>query len=59
MPELSGKHLSRSGKVMVVVATVCAMFGLTVSEAKTETMFVPLKGVPDDTTTLTNLKAAS
>ena len=34
-------------KMMVVIATVCKAFGLTVSETKTETMCLRTRGIPD------------
>ena len=34
-------------KMMVVIVTVCAAFGLTVSEAKTEIMCLRTRGMPD------------
>ena len=36
---------------MVVIVVVCAAFGLTVSEAKTETMCLRAKGMPESTAT--------
>ena len=36
---------------MRVIVVVCAAFGLTVSEAKTEIMCVRAKGMPESTTT--------
>ena len=36
---------------MKVIVVVCAAFGLTVSEAKTETMCLRTKGVPESTAT--------
>ena len=33
------------------VVVVCATFGLTVSEAKTEIMFLRMKGMPESTVT--------
>ena len=38
-------------KMMVVIVTVCAAFGLTVSEAKTEIMCLRTRGMPDATAT--------
>ena len=38
-------------KMMVVIAVVCAAFGLTVSEAKTEIMCLRAKGMPESTAT--------
>ena len=38
-------------KMVVVIATVCEAFGLTVSEAKTEIMCLRTRGVPDPATT--------
>ena len=38
-------------KMMVVIVTMCAAFGLTDSEAKTEIMCVRTRGMPDATTT--------
>ena len=38
-------------KIMVVIVTVCAVFGLTVSEAKTEIMCLRTRGMSDDTAT--------
>ena len=34
---------------MVVIVTVCMAFGLTVSEAKTEIMWLPTRGMPGAT----------
>ena len=34
-------------KMMGVIVVVCAAFGLTVSEAKTEIMCLPAKGMPE------------
>ena len=39
------------GVVVVVVVVVCAVFGLTVSEAKTEIMCLCAKGMPESTAT--------
>ena len=39
------------GKIMGVIVVVCAAFGLTVSEAKTEIMCLRAKGMPESTTT--------
>ena len=36
---------------MVAIGTVCATFGLTVSEAKTEIMCLRTRGMPDATAT--------
>lgn len=44
--------LSYFSKMMVVIVTVCAVFGLIVSEAKTETMCLGANGVPDVAATL-------
>ena len=38
-------------KMMGVIVVVCAAFGLTVSEAKTEIMYLRIKGMPESTTT--------
>ena len=38
-------------KMMEVIAVVCAAFGLTESEAKTEIMCLPAKGMPESTAT--------
>ena len=38
-------------KMMGVIVVVCAVFGLTVSEAKTEIMCLRAKGMPDSTAT--------
>ena len=38
-------------KVMGVIVVVCAAFGLTVSEAKTEIMCLRTKGMPESTAT--------
>ena len=38
-------------KVMGVIVVVCAAFGLTVSEAKTELMCLRTKGMPESTAT--------
>ena len=38
-------------KMMGVIVIVCAAFGLTVSEAKTETMCLRAKGMPESTAT--------
>ena len=43
-------------KMMSVVVVVCAAFGLTVSEAKTEVMCLRTKGMPESTATF-NVKA--
>ena len=39
----------RLRKMMGVIAIVCAAFGLTVSEAKTEIMCLSAKGMPEST----------
>ena len=39
-------------KMMGVIVVVCAAFGLTVSEAKTEIMYLRAKGMPESTVTL-------
>ena len=39
-------------KVMGMIVVVCAAFGLTVSEAKTEIMCLRAKGMPESTATL-------
>ena len=39
--------------MMVMIVTVCEAFGLTVSEAKTETMCLRTRGIPDAATTFT------
>ena len=39
------------GRVMEVIVVVCAAFGLTVSEAKTEIMCLRAKGMPESTAT--------
>ena len=39
------------GKMMEVIVVVCAAFGLTVSEAKTEIMCLRAKGMPESTAT--------
>ena len=39
-------------KMMEVIVVVCAAFGLTVSEAKTEIMCLRAKGIPESTATL-------
>ena len=44
-------------KMMGVIVVVCAAFGLTVSEAKTEIMCLRAKGVPEPTATF-NVEAA-
>ena len=38
-------------KMMGVIVVVCAVFGLTVSEAKTEIMCLRAKGMPESTAT--------
>ena len=38
-------------KMMKVIVVVCAVFGLTVSEAKTEIMCLRAKGIPESTAT--------
>ena len=38
-------------KMMGVIVVVCAAFGLTVSGAKTEIMFLRTKGMPESTAT--------
>ena len=38
-------------KMMEVIVVVCAAFGLTVSEAKTKTMCLRAKGMPESTAT--------
>ena len=38
-------------KMMGVILVVCAAFGLTVSEAKTEIMYLRTKGMPETTAT--------
>ena len=38
-------------KMMIVIVTVCAAFGLIVSEAKTEIMCLRTRGMPDATAT--------
>ena len=38
-------------KIMGVIVVVCAAFGLTVSEARTEIMCLRAKGVPESTAT--------
>ena len=38
-------------KTMGVIVVVCAAFGLTVSEAKTEIMCLRAKGMPESTAT--------
>ena len=45
-------------KMMGVIAVVCAAFGLTVSEAKTEIMYLRAKGMSESTATF-SLEAAS
>ena len=37
-------------KIMRVIVVVCAAFGLTVSEAKTEIICLSTKGMPESTT---------
>ena len=37
------------GKMVGVVVAVCAVFGLTISEAKTEIMCLRAKGMPEST----------
>ena len=41
-----------------VIVVVCAVFGLMVSEAKTETMYLRTKGIPESTTTMFSVEAA-
>ena len=43
-------------KMMGVIAVLCAAFGLAVSEAKTETMCLRTKGMPEATTILFSLE---
>ena len=45
-------------KMMGVIVVVCAAFGLTVSEAKTETMYLRTKGMPEATTIIFSLETA-
>ena len=46
MPQ-SSQSPEQLSKMMVVIVTVCAAFGLTVSEAKTEIMCLRTRGTPD------------
>ena len=39
------------GKMMGVIVVVCAAFGFTVAEAKTEIMYLRAKGMPESTAT--------
>ena len=45
-------------KVMGAIVVVCAAFGLAVSEAKTEIMFLRPKGMPEVTAILFRVEAA-
>ena len=45
-------------KTMGVIAVVCAAFGLAVSEAKTETMCLPTKGMPEAITIVFSIETA-
>ena len=45
-------------KIMGVIVVVCAAFGLTVSEAKTEIMCLRADGMPESTATF-SVEAAS
>ena len=47
MPQSSHSRLKQLSKMVVVIVTVCAAFGLTVSEAKTELMCLRTRGKPD------------
>ena len=50
MPE-SSRASEQLRKMVGGVVVVCATFGLTVSEAKTEIMFLRMKGMPESTVT--------
>ena len=45
-------------KIMDAIVVVCAAFGLTVSEAKTETMCLRTKGMPESTTIIFRVEGA-
>ena len=45
-------------KIMGVIVVVCATFGLTVSEAKTEIMCLRAKGMPESTAATFSVEAA-
>ena len=45
------QSLEQLRKMMGVIVVVCAAFGLTVSEAKTEMMCLHAKGMPESTAT--------
>ena len=49
--EVVSQSPEQFGKMMGVVVVVCAVFGLTVSEAKTEIMCLRAKGMPESTAT--------
>ena len=49
IPGSSRNDPSSWGKTMGVIVVVCAAFGLTVSEAKTEIMCLRAKGMPEST----------
>ena len=51
------QSLEQPRKVMGVIVVVCAAFGITVSEAKTEIMCLHAKGMPESTATF-NVEAA-
>ena len=51
------QSLEQPRKMMRVIVVVCAAFGLTVSEAKTETIFLRAKGMSEFTATF-SIKAA-
>ena len=46
---MSGSSRNRPRKMMRVIVVVCAAFGLTTSEAKTEIMSLRVKGMPEST----------
>ena len=49
MPGSSRNRPSSRGRMVNVIVVVCAAFGLTVSEAKTEIMSLRTKGMPEST----------
>ena len=51
MPGSSHNHLmtEQLRKTMGAIVVVCAVFGLTVSEAKSEIMYLRAKGMPEST----------
>ena len=47
--EVVSKSPEQLRNMMWVIVVVCAAFGLTVSEAKTEIMYLRVKGMPEST----------